>query len=112
MRQISLILIIGTILLSGCDARTAKARQAEMGSSSYQSEQVTTIDDNGNTFTRDEVVNERDPLATDDNLIQAEEARDEDRKTFNEKQFSDDEADYPLDKNTKGETFNEDQLTP
>ncbi len=113
MRQITLVLAIGAFLLAGCDAGSSKARQAESGNT-IRTQEVTTLDSNGNLITRDEVVYEGDPLYSDDNRMQAEEAdpRSEDRKTFHEKQWSDDASDYPVDPSNKGETFNEAQKNP
>lgn len=129
MRHLSLSLIVGALLLTACDMNKPKVQRT---SSTQESVNVAPVVVPENTVTPEPIVRERETKTTtvlepevrdealsdgaiveEDILIQAEEEpitpRIDERKTYNEKQFSDDETDYPIERNDRGETYDETQ---
>jgi hypothetical protein len=120
MRHLSLSLIVGALLLTSCDMNKPKVQRT---SSTQESVNVTPAS-NESIFRKTDTTTVLEPQVRDealsdgaiveeDILIQAEEEpitpRIDERKTYNEKQFSDDETDYPVQKNDRGETYDETQ---
>lgn len=109
MRHLSLSLIAAAFLLAACDMNRPAVERTSSRQESFGT--TTTQSDLGPEVRGDDVLT--DGALIDDNMqIQAEEdmsvtPRADERKTYNEKQFSDDESDYPIDRADRGETYNE-----
>lgn len=111
MRHLSLSLIAAAFLLAACDMNKPAVQRT---SSTQESIDRTTTQSDRIPMTDDEILT--DGALIDDNLeVQAEEdmsvtPRADERKTYNEKQFSDEASDYPIDRTDRGETYNEKQI--
>lgn len=133
MRHLSLSLIVGALLLAACDMKNPRVERT-----SYTQEQKeedisaapvaapvvesdatnTDVRDAGTTSTiepqaQDDFYSDGS-LVEEDVLMQAEEEpvnpRSDENRTYNEKQFSDDETDYPVERSSNGESYDENQI--
>lgn len=105
MRHLSLAVIFGALLVTACDANKPKVK-----TSSIQGDTTYTTTDNG-TFVQEDTTTTTQAGVVKNRRVQAQEVspRLDERKTYNEKQISDDESDYPIDKSSRGETYEETQ---
>lgn len=102
MWHLSLALIFGSLIVTACDGNRPRAITSENLSATEEARTLRTTD-NG-TFVQEDTTR----------TYQAQEVtpRDFDKKTYNEKQFSDEASDYPIDKSDKADTYNQKQINP
>lgn len=139
MRHLSLSLIVGALLLAACDMKKPKVESTTY-TQEQREEVIPTAPVAAPLVEKEEArpapapvvapvpkkTTEFEPEVQDDELsdgalveedilIQAEEEpinpRMDEHRTYNEKQISDDELDYPIERSSGGETYNETQLS-
>jgi hypothetical protein len=135
MRHLSLSLIVGALLLAACDMKKNKVEPTTNTQEPQQREEVIPTAPVAapalvpapvkpapvpkKTTELEIEYPEEDltggALVEEDILIQAEEEpmnpRMDEHRTYNEKQISDDELDYPIERSSGGETYNETQIS-
>ena len=135
MRHLSLSLIVAALVLAACDMNKPKVQRTSSAQESINTTTVAPVVAPAATpvvtpaakppvVRKANITTQFEPEVREDSLsdgalveediyIQAEEepinARSDDRKTYNEKQVSDDESDYPIERSEGGETYNETQ---